>query len=332
MKVLFVSSGTRYAGPNPIVLAQGESLKRMGVNLDYFAITRKGAKGYALAIRRLRKALKKSSYDIIHAHYGLAAVVAFLARRREKLVVSFMGDDLVGSNRPDGRLTRVSLLMARFNAFLACNFYSFSVVKSPEMRKALNGKRAYSIPNGVDLQLFRPESKSKARKLLDIPKEASLVIFVSKPDRAEKNFALAEQAVAQTGIPGIKLIPLFNLPQKELAHYYNAADVLLLTSFHEGSPNVIKEAMACNCPAVSTNVGDVRWVMGNTEGYYIASYDPGDFSKKIRLALEFSKKRGRTTGRARIVELGLDSATVARRIIALYQKVMGQAGEMTFDS
>jgi glycosyltransferase involved in cell wall biosynthesis len=102
--------------------------------------------------------------------------------------------------------------------------------------------------------------------------------------------------------------------------YLNEADVLAFSSFMEGSPNVIKEAMACNCPIVSTDVGDVRWVLGDTKGCYIASFDPADFAKKMELAIHFSQVVGRTKGRQRIVALGLDMNTVAKRIMAVYKK------------
>lgn len=99
----------------------------------------------------------------------------------------------------------------------------------------------------------------------------------------------------------------------------NAADVLLLTSRYEGSPNVIKEAMACNCPIVATDVGDIRWIIGDTEGCYLTSFDPGDVASKLQLALKFGR---RTRGRERLIELGLDSVSVAKRIVQLYQDVI----------
>ena len=78
---------------------------------------------------------------------------------------------------------------------------------------------------------------------------------------------------------------------------------MILTSFSEGSPQIIKESMACNCPIVSTDVGDVRDVIGETEGCYICSYDPKDVADKIKLALTYSEEKGRTNGRKRIIEL-----------------------------
>jgi glycosyltransferase involved in cell wall biosynthesis len=102
----------------------------------------------------------------------------------------------------------------------------------------------------------------------------------------------------------------------------NAADILLLTSFSEGSPQIVKEAMSCNCPIVSTYVGDVRWVIGDTKGCYITTFDPADVVEKIKLALKFSEKIGRTKGRERIIELGLDSDTIAKKIIDVYYSVL----------
>ena len=107
-----------------------------------------------------------------------------------------------------------------------------------------------------------------------------------------------------------------------MSYYYSAADVVLLTSVTEGSPNVIKEAMACNCPIVSTDVGDVREVLGNTEGCYISGLDPVEVAEKTKKALEFSYTKGRTKGRQRIIELGLDSESIAKKIVEVYKKAL----------
>ena len=95
-----------------------------------------------------------------------------------------------------------------------------------------------------------------------------------------------------------------------------AADVLIMTSANEGSPNVIKEAMACNCPIVVTDVGDVRWVTEGVDGTYVSdTFEPEELAGLLKKALEFG---ARTRGRNRIVELGLTSDMVAQRLIRIY--------------
>jgi glycosyltransferase involved in cell wall biosynthesis len=103
----------------------------------------------------------------------------------------------------------------------------------------------------------------------------------------------------------------------------NAADVVILTSLWEGSPNVIKEAMACNRPIVSTDVGDVRWIFGDTPGCYVTSNDAVDVAEKIQSALDFSKDQHVTKGRDRLLKLGLNADHVAVKILKFYQKSIG---------
>jgi glycosyltransferase involved in cell wall biosynthesis len=116
----------------------------------------------------------------------------------------------------------------------------------------------------------------------------------------------------------------------DVPKYLNEADVLVFPSYMEGSPNVIKEAMACNCPIVSTDVGDVSWVFGKTKGCYLASFDPADFAEKLKEAISFAQTKGRTKGRQRIVNLSLDMATVAKRLKSIYNKCITKTKSYPF--
>jgi len=322
MKVLFVYSGNKKAGISPFIKSQGESLIKNGVQLDYFPISKPGLSGYLIESFKLRKYLKRCAFDIIHAHYGMSALAAWIAQRKETLVVSFMGDDIVGTNKPDGSVTVSSKALARFNVFLANHLYDQVIVKSKEMKKELKAYNVSLIPNGVALEEFKSDSKTEARNRLGLGQNDKILIFVSDPSRVEKNFPLAQRALALLNDPKVKLVTVYNQLKDRLPIYYNAADALILTSFHEGSPNVIKEAMACNCPIVSTDVGDVREVLGNTEGCFLTSFSEKDVSDKIRMALDYAIKKNRTEGRKRIVEIGLDSETVTKMIIDIYKKVI----------
>ncbi|WP_029038375.1 glycosyltransferase family 4 protein [Salinimicrobium xinjiangense] len=322
MRILFLSSGNSDKGISPIFLRQGESISKLGPEIVYFSIRGKGLKGYMKNMFAVRRSLKTSEYDVVHAHYGLTGIIALLSVRKEKVVISFMGDDICGSNSSSGKVTVISRYLSLLNSFLAGTFYDQCIVKSEEMfLKIKRPEKTVIIPNGVDLKCFRPLDKFSARQELEISHDKKVLLFASDPSRPEKNFDLARKSISLLENNKIEIIPLVGISQDKLVKLYNAADVLLLSSFHEGSPNVIKEAMACNCPIVSTKVGDVNWVMQDTEGCFISSFDPKEYSEKIKAALLFSKIKGRTQGRKRILDLKLDSQSVAEKIIKIYHNI-----------
>ena len=305
LKVLFVSSG-RKKQAGQIVLSQGGSLKEAGIAVDYL-LAGPGPAGYISAITRIRKAWKTGEYQLVHAHYSLSAFAASLAGRFP-LVISLMGSDVFMS----GLVRMVIRILYRYR-------WDATIVKSQQMKDMLQLEKAEVVPNGVDIGLFRPVSRKEAREYIGLPLSVKLVLFGSSADRREKNAELARRAVAVLNDPDIELRYLSGIPHNEVPHYLNAADVLLLTSKWEGSPNVIKEAMACNCPVVSTDVGDVRWLTGGIKGCFITSLDAEDIAVKLRAALDSD---ARTDGRARIISLGLDSGSVAERIRSIYERVV----------
>lgn len=321
MKVLFVSSGNR--GIDPIMLSQGRSLEDQGIDILYFGIIGKGLLGYVKNIPKLYNFIKRNNPDLIHAHYGLSAFVAFFAKGNRKLVVSFMGSDLLEPIRINGKINFKNLLIKKINQFLANHYYKYAIVKSHQMSEVIKTPYKKIIPNGVDLSLFKPMDKKQARKILGVNPSERVIIFVSNPSRYEKNYSLVDLAIKRTRLSNINLKVVFNINQIELVNYYSMTDVLVLSSLHEGSPNVIKEAMACNCPIVATNVGDVNWVIGGVEGCFVSSFEVDEFAGKLRNALDFAEKNGRTTGRNRIKELGLDSISIAKRVIEVYDDVIG---------
>lgn len=305
LKVLFVSSG-KNGKPGDVVLNQGESLKRQGIDIRYLLV-RPGLSGYLSAISSVRREWKSGNYDLVHAHYSLSAISASLAGRFP-LVVSLMGSDVFMS-----RLLRiVTAIMARYR-------WSVTIVKTEQMKKMPGLQRAEVIPNGVDMDVFRPMPKEEARRTVGYSDDRKLIVFISAPGRPEKNFALASEAVALLDDPAVELRRLYGMSPADISYWLNAADLLLLTSRWEGSPNVIKEAMACNCPIVFTDVGDARVVAGDTAGCFVTSHRPEDVAAAIRNALTFGS---RTVGRQRIADLGLDSVSVAGRIISVYEGIV----------
>jgi len=307
MKVLFISSG-KSGNVGYVVRNQGESLKTAGVDLDYYLI-KPGLLGYLTSIPKIRKAFRRNNYNLAHAHYSFSGFAATLAGCKP-LVVSLMGSDIFMSKW----LRRLAMYFSRHR-------WNATIVKTLQMKEVLNISTAHIIPNGVDINRFQPKPKQFARSFLNYPEDKKLIIFISSPNRPEKNSELAFQAVGALQRSDVELKHVYDVPNSEIPNYLNAADVLILTSKWEGSVNVIKEAMGCNCPVVATDVGDVSWLFGNEPGYYIAGFYVSDFSEKLKTALNFSESHRRTNGRERIFDIGLDSRTIAHRIIEIYKKL-----------
>jgi glycosyltransferase involved in cell wall biosynthesis len=324
MKVLFFSSGNTEGGISPLVWYQGQSLKKHGVDVEFFTVQNKGLKGYLQAGMQLRHYLKDASFDLLHVHYGTSGLAALIGRRKLPVVISFMGNDLIGSYRPDGSITPFSRGLIKVNKFLARKVYDFSIVKSSEMEEKLNLEKARVIPNGVDTDFHHPVDKNSCKKALGLDQDQKILLFLGNPARNEKNHPLAVKAVDSTKRSNAKLYTIYNKDPSEVRLWMNAADVLLLTSYHEGSPNAIKEAMAINLPIVTTDVGDVRENLGELEGHYITSFQVQDVTEKLDHALKFSETKGHTNGRSRLLELGLDSDSIAKQIIEVYRRVLNK--------
>jgi len=299
------------AGPrSPGGKRQAESLIKNDVDLEYFVIKESGISGYVKNILKLRSILKKKRRDIVHAHYSYSCFVSGLADRKSKIVASLMGSDLESNHIIERIIINVFALI-RWNGV---------IVKSERMLKKITNKsKAYVIPNGVDLSEFHPMPAKKAKQILNWNDKKHIIFVTSDINRKVKNYDLAKRAFDLIRKHDVELNIVSNIESRLMVYYYNAADLLLLTSRHEGSPNVIKEAMACNLPIVSTDVGDVSHVISNTAGCYISSFEPEDIAEKIILALEFNNK---TNGRENIQHLEINK--IARRIINVYREILNK--------
>ncbi|MBE0674537.1 MAG: glycosyltransferase, partial [Bacteroidales bacterium] len=210
MRILFVSSG-KAGDVGHVVRNQGESLKRSGEVIEYLTID-PGIKGYLEAISRIRRAFRVGGYDLVHAHYSLSAISATLAGARP-LVVSLMGSDAF-TTWPVRLLIRL----------LSANFWDVTIVKTEEMKSRMRLREAHIVPNGVDLERFVPVEQEFARKVLNLPVEKKIIVFVSVKNRPEKNLPLAANAVRRLNDTRVELIHLHDRENSEIAMYLSAAD------------------------------------------------------------------------------------------------------------
>jgi teichuronic acid biosynthesis glycosyltransferase TuaC len=321
MKVLFVCSGnSKEFEIIPFIKEQGESLKWEGIDVDYFPVQGKGLMGYVRSGLKLRSILKQKHYNLIHAHYTYSGWTALIgAGKKIPVVLSLMGTDANGEFKGRNKVT-LSSRVSWFLTWLIQPFVKAIISKSNNIEESVYKKdKSYIIPNGVNMQKFQPLTLHQNGHSFAVNGKKK-VLFLGSKTKTGKNFPLAEAAVEQ--LKDVELLCPYPVRHSDVPKYLNEADVLVFPSFMEGSPNVIKEAMACNCPIVSTDVGDVKWVFGETKGCYIASFDPKDFATKIKMAINSPAVDQRTNGRQRIMELGLDQETVAKRIKAVYQKAL----------
>jgi glycosyltransferase involved in cell wall biosynthesis len=299
------------------VEAQVQSLTRRGVDCRVVYARR----DYLGLRRKTREALHATPADVVHAHFGYSAVmIADLCRRaRVPLVVSYCGGDLNGEEGPVRRRLQswVGSVASRGVAFAAPGI----VVKSERMLERLPAaarRRAHVIPNGVDLARFTPRGRDAARATLGWDDDR-VVLFAGRWRDPTKNFALAQAAVDALNARGTRarLVPLEGVSHAEVPLWLNAADVVLLTSLREGSPNIVKEALACDARVVSVDVGDVAWLLDGVSNARVCAYEAGALAEGIMQVLD-QERRG---GRSRIERLGLDERSIAARLEHLYREL-----------
>jgi glycosyltransferase involved in cell wall biosynthesis len=279
------------------------------------AYLRAATKAMALNFRRRR-------YDLIHAHTGHCGAVARL-QWRYPVLVSYVGYDLYGKPRACGGITIKSRIEAALFRQLS-RFVRSTITKSSQMESLLpaaSRPRNTVLPNGVDRRMFRPIQRLAARRRLGWPDDELVVLFAADPAVSRKRYDLARAGceAAATDVSALRLRICSGRRQEELALAMNAADVLLVTSIAEGSPNVVKEALACDLPIVTSDVGDVRTVLDGVSRCRVIPADPDAVTVAAALRELLAEAPARSDGRASSTNLAVD--VVAAQLVAVYERV-----------
>ena len=302
VRVLFVYRAYGQNRHNPVVQNQIVSLIKQSVDIVEYQITSGGIQGYLKAIFGIYRTVRMTQPDLIHAHYSYSGFVSALLSWKLPFICSLMGSDV---NKASKTSHSVLKWFIRY-------IWSETIVKSKNMY--LPGARV--IPNGIDLKIFAPMNQRKAQEKCKWNKTLKHVLFVATdPEAPVKNISLVYE-VFDLLDAGYELHVISNASMNELNIYYNAADVLLLTSFAEGSPNVVKEAMACNCPVLSTDVGDVKKLFDQSKNNKIISFNSHSIKNEI---IAITQSENRSDGRQYLE--AVKEEYISGKIINIYKNI-----------
>jgi glycosyltransferase involved in cell wall biosynthesis len=304
------------------VADQVACLRESGVEVELLYLDRAGhgRRAYGELAVMVRRAIDATAPDLVHVMYGgvMADVVTRTVRDRPVLV-AFCGSDLLGARATSG-LSKWSERYGVVASARAAKRATGITVKSRNLFDALPSgvgeRRTWIIPDGVDLARFRPLNRRECRQALDLDADATIVLFPAAAHRPEKRYALAAAAVARLNDARVQLQTLGSVRHDAVPLWINAADAVLLTSMYEGSPNVIKEALACNVPLVSVDVGDVRERIEGVDGCLIASPEPEDLAAGL---VQILGGAGRTEGRERAADVSLER--INARLLDVYRAI-----------
>lgn len=325
MKLLIIASdkGERFV---PFIEEQMAALQFAGVEIVRYGITGKGILGYLRCLPALRRTIQQYQPDLIHAHYGLSGLLANL-QRRVPVVTTYHGSDI---NKPNIlRFSRIAMRLSAHNIFVSQR--NVTLALSPNSLITYRLKKRYTLlPCGVNIP--KPWSEMQTQRVEQLTLNqwvqeklnagVKYVLFAGAFNNAVKDPELAKAAINELASEGVKveLIELKGYNRDQVNALMYNCDALLMTSKTEGSPQVIKEAMACGCPIVSVDVGDVAERLSGVEGCYVAcTREPNEIAKALQKALTFE---GKTNGREKIIEMGLSNEQVAQRLVAIYESVL----------
>lgn len=306
MRILIVSRYKEQFSGNvlPFVLEQGQALSEAGNIVEYFPI-----KGSYLNVLPLLKVISEFKPDIIHAHYGLSGVTAILQNKVPVVTTFHNGETL---SWPINFITSLFSLRAKHIIYVAQHIYEKCIFKR---------KDRYSIlPCGVNLDEIQIMEFTQARKELGFDPDKKYILFGGAFDNLRKNYPLLKEAIELLDNKDqIVCLEMKGLSRQQITKLMCACDVFALPSKSEGSPQALKEAMACNCPIVATDVADIKHLLGDLKGHYVCPSDSNCLSIALSQALNLCT---RTSGRNRIFELGLNNELIITKIIDIYYQII----------
>jgi glycosyltransferase involved in cell wall biosynthesis len=306
-------------GTAHFIARQAQFLREAGVDVDVIPFRGSGRLvNYTKAWIRVRAQLRRFPYDLVHAQFGQSSLLAL--PKRVPLVVTLRGSDILGlSNHADGSHPWKGKLLQNLTRFGAQHADEVIVVSAHMKAYLPPSVSAHVIPSGIDFDLFRCIPRGDARQQLGLSPDERFVLFVGNPAYVNKRYQLAQQAIDMLNhsLP-TRLLLAWNVLHTDIPVYMSASDALLFTSIQEGSPNVVKEALACNLPVVSVPVGDVAERIQGVAGCELCT---DTRPEAIAAALERVLMRNkRVQGREAV--FSLDEKLLTKRVIDVYRSAL----------
>ena len=326
MRVLEVSRyRNNYADHQlPFVKEQGESLRIAGCEVEYFLVQG----NYIKAVDALKAKIREFKPNIVHAHFGLSAITAELQNLVPVVTTFHNGETL---NPVVNFVSSLMSLRAKHVIYVAQHIHDMVYFKA---------KNYSIIPCGVSLEDCFLMEKTEARKQLGWDPDKKYILFGGAFDNLRKNYPLLKEAVDKLNLQfetlnpkrHIECVEMKNLTRSECVLRMNACNLFALPSHSEGSPQALKEAIACNCPCLATDIADVKYLFGDEPGHWILRNprktherwdgDEKSLDEMVALLKEALVFEGRTKGRERILKLGLSNEQVAQKIINIYNEIL----------
>jgi glycosyltransferase involved in cell wall biosynthesis len=225
------------------------------------------------------------------------------------MVLTLHGTDIAKSKGTSLQVIISKLVAKRVDRVIVLNDYMEDTLSNIK-------QKLYRLPCGVDTQVFYPKH-NKAKSSSKV-----LIVFPGNPHRAVKNYPLFKDVTdllkSKYYLPIFEIV-LENLTRQQVCELFNSVDCLLMTSLSEGSPQVIKEAMACNTSIVTTDVGNVRELLAHVDNAkVVSSFDSFKLADAVADILSNDKTRN---GRENIFKLGLDKKATSQKLYDLYNEL-----------
>tara|TARA_Y100001970_G_scaffold270265_1_gene363911 strand:+ start:2925 stop:3962 length:1038 start_codon:yes stop_codon:yes gene_type:complete len=298
-KVLIVSNqipNEKKGFLSPFVIDQANSIEKLGYKMIVFDCNPSNQfLLFALVdfIGRFKNILLSTKPDMIHIHCGgLWSYFVCLLSKKTPLIITFHGSEILINYKVAKSLLLNSLknlkmvikyFLVKLFSYLSLQYVDFVILVTEKQKSiTLKNKRFEIIPCGVDLKIFYPKDRILSIKKLKLQIKKHYILFIS-PQRPIKNFELARKSIelVKKKIPNVEFLFSENVNNHDMIYYYNAASLLLITSISEGSPVMVKEAMACNTPIVSVDVGDIKDTLQSQNNFFIGPYDEKILSDNI---------------------------------------------------